>query len=226
MHEFLNIILCAVIIILGGLCVKIWSSLDKFFEEKAKNYATKQDITEITKMTETVQAKFQKILGKFDADLKFKYQFYENQYSKVYSKLYQKICESEAIRFTEVYLKDQCLEFKEVPIVDYAKDDTVEDNCAVYDSIKSEITKLIFEQHMYVSPELMKLVCAFDIMEKCGSSVSIEDKIQEMERTLWVNIVKTILKDYSWVRQQLHLQDSKDQIELLERGEFISFIQT
>lgn len=222
MPEFLDKISYAIILVLLGLCGKIWSSSDKFFEEKAKNYATKQDIIEITKMTETVQSEFHKVLGRFDADLKFKYQFYENQYSKLYSKLYQKICESEAIRFTEVHLRNQRMDFEEIPIAYYDQDDTGNNN-AGNKSIKLEIKNLILEQYMYASPELMKLICTYDTLEMFESSATIEDKLLEMERAFWVNIVETILNDYYWLRQQLHFEDSKEQLELLKRGGFISY---
>lgn len=73
------------IVVMAAIVNKLWSSLDTYFEKKAENLATKQDVTEITLKTEQVQADFHKILGRFDADLRFKYEFYEKQYSELYA---------------------------------------------------------------------------------------------------------------------------------------------
>jgi len=60
------------------LLQKITNAFGTYFEKKAENFATKQDVAEMRTKTEEVQAEFHRINERFDADLKFKYQFFED----------------------------------------------------------------------------------------------------------------------------------------------------
>lgn len=81
-----------------GTVAKITNAFGTYFEKKAENFATKQDVAEMRTKTEEVQAEFHRINERFDADLKFKYQFFEDQYKKLYGGLFEKVCKSEALR--------------------------------------------------------------------------------------------------------------------------------
>lgn len=80
------------------LLKKITNAFGTYFEKKAENFATKQDVAEMRTKAEEVQAEFHRINERFDADLKFKYQFFEDQYKKLYGGLFEKVCKSEALR--------------------------------------------------------------------------------------------------------------------------------
>ena len=66
-----------------------------YLNEKAKNLATKQDIEEITRKTESIQKEFKESFEIFSSDVEFKYDFYFKQYSILYSHLYSIITQSE-----------------------------------------------------------------------------------------------------------------------------------
>ena len=229
MINIFDIISYTAILSICGLIAKMWSSLDKYFEKKAENLATRQDIVKITEKTETVQAEFHKILGKFDADLKFKYQFYESQYKELYSELYQNICKSEALRYTLVNLSKEHMDFNNIPIVEYVPENNKTENQTNNNSIIEEIISLVKKNHSYASPELIKLVYTFKNVEDYEKSPNtkdnefpdIKDKIVQIKCTLKANIIKTILKDYYWLRQQLNLQESIDETDKLQNGKFI-----
>lgn len=212
------------IFILFYLGQKLWLSLDKYFEKKAENMATKQDITEITRRTETVQAEFHKVLSKFDADLKFKYEFYEKQYTELYSELFYEICNSEALRYVLVNICGKHLEFANVPILKCTlgkkgHEDTlsIEEN-----SIEKKIINLVYQKHIYASPELLKLICTLDKVLSHKKNEKMQKSISQITCELKIKLVKTILKDYHWLRKQLMLQNSEDEIFKLETGTFIS----
>lgn len=70
-----------------------------YLNEKSKNLATKQDIEEITRKTESVQKEFKESFEVFSSDIEFKYEFYFEQYSRLYSRLYPIVIQSEYLRY-------------------------------------------------------------------------------------------------------------------------------
>ena len=201
MSDIFIMLLYVIVGVIIRILAKARKALDKYIEKKAEGLATKQDISEITVKTEEVRAEFHKILEKFDADLKFKYQFYEEQYKELYSELYQKICRSEALRFILNSLEGTHLDSNDIPIVEYESENDV---------INQEMIKLIQEKHIYASPELLGLACKMERIEDYTDSVDTEDKAKELECELKRNMVKVIIKDYRWLRQQLQLQKESD----------------
>lgn len=114
------ILLCQVIIFLvAGLLLKNY--LPSYIEEKAKNLATKEDIQDITRMTEAVQEKFKQNFEMFSSDVRFKYEFYYKQYSELYSKLYAIIMQSEYVRHYIKLTQDQDISFNEAPFLEISK---------------------------------------------------------------------------------------------------------
>ncbi len=201
MNDIFIMLLYVIVGVIIAVLAKAWKSLDIYFEKKAEGLATKQDISEITVKTEEVQAEFHKILERFDADLKFKYQFYEEQYKELYSELFQKICRSEALRFILDSLEGTHLDSNNIPIVEYESEN---------DEVNQEMIKLIQEKHIYASPGLLGLACKMERIEDYTDSVDTEDKAKELECELKRNMVKVIIKDYRWLRQQLQLQKESD----------------
>ena len=66
-------ILIIVAIFLGGLFTKHY--LPTYMEKKGENLATKEDVKEITKLTEQVQKEFNEAFELFSSDVKFKYEY-------------------------------------------------------------------------------------------------------------------------------------------------------
>ena len=79
-------ILIIAIIFIGGLFTKHY--LPTYMDKKGENLATKEDVEEITKLTEQVQKEFNEAFELFSSDVKFKYEYNYKQYSELYCKLY------------------------------------------------------------------------------------------------------------------------------------------
>jgi len=71
MNYWIFLITNAIFFFLLGLFLKNY--FPKYMEEKGKNLATKEDIGQITKITEEVQKDFKESFEQFSSDLKFKY---------------------------------------------------------------------------------------------------------------------------------------------------------
>lgn len=210
------------IVVMFGIVNKLWSSLDTYFEKKAENLATKQDVTEITLKTEQVQADFHKILGRFDADLRFKYEFYEKQYSELYSSLFCMVCESESLRYVLTRLSDEQIVFCEIPIVEYEIYNDGRESQEIEASICGKMLNLISDKYVYASPSLIKLAYALINTEKFETTVESAERRRIFELHLKKEIVRIILKDYYWLREQLHLQENIDESGKVETGNFAS----
>ena len=66
-------ILIIAIIFIGGLFTKHY--LPTYMDKKGENLATKEDVEEITKLTEQVQKEFNEAFELFSSDVKFKYEY-------------------------------------------------------------------------------------------------------------------------------------------------------
>lgn len=218
--NFFDVLLYIAIVVIAGIIKKMWSSLDTYFEKRAENLATKQDVAEITIKTEQVQADFHKILGKFDADLKFKYEFYENQYIQLYSPLFCIVCESESLRYILTSLSEEHMVFSEYPIVEYEAEDGEKESQETEKTICVKLLNLIFDKYMYASPSLIKLASALVNIGKYQTNVNSEEQKKLLEYQLKAEVIKTVLKDYYWLRGQLHLQESEDESGKIEIGSF------
>ena len=87
--EIVRIILDSILILgIIGFVLFMKFSFPSYMKEKGKNLATKEDIQEITRMTESVQKEFREGFEEFSSDLNFKYEFYYKRYSELYCKLY------------------------------------------------------------------------------------------------------------------------------------------
>lgn len=210
--QFLLSVLGTVVIILIMLGKKVWSAVDTYFETKATNYATKQDIKEITKQTEEVQSVFKKDIEKFNADLQFKYKLYEDQYTNLYAELYHLICQSEALRYS-LTKQNMPGSFKEVPIVEIAD----EKSC-----ITQKILSLVKQNKAKASPKLVKIVNLIGVLEhiRCSHGSTEDDAKFEIE--LKISLVKIILEDYHWLRMQLQLPCCDGKIESLDTDSFFT----
>ena len=215
--KFLILLLYLMIIIAGLIIKKIWDSSNSYFNEKAKNYATKQDIEEITRKTESVQIEFKQKLEEFEADLSFKYNFYEKQYTLLYSNLYRMISYSNSIIYFGLNIeKDN--EYKNVPIAEFNLDneEEYENRAAIICSDSNEsnehtsitnILELVENNVMYASPQLIDICMALCYLRK-RDDLSNNDMYNESVIKLRKKLVEVIVKDYNWLRNQLRLSDN------------------
>ncbi|MGI6175659.1 MAG: hypothetical protein ACOYJC_05790 [Christensenellales bacterium] len=104
---------------LGSLWIKNY--LHSYMNKKDENLATKEDIQEITRLTEEVRYEFTRGFEEFSKDKEFKYRYYYDQLRELYSKLYSIIAQSEYTRrFFKLY-DGTDLTFEEVPFVEIHK---------------------------------------------------------------------------------------------------------
>lgn len=199
-----------IIAFFGGI---LWKYVDAYLQKKANNYATKQDIENITTKTKSIQTEFQKNLEKFSTDLQFKYKIYENQYINLYSKLYHCVCESEAKRYVYEQTKEEKIDFENVPIPAYKNENGV----LVY-----KIVKLVDENIDSVSPDLLKIVCVLKIVKENLTKEDNNCKILELKKSAEKELIKIIVNDYCWLRKQLHILYDDKEVEKLNTGRFIA----
>ncbi len=75
-------VLIALLTFLVGLITKNY--LPSYMDKKGENLATKEDIAEITKLTEQAQKEFKEEFERFSHDLNFKYDYFHHQYETLY----------------------------------------------------------------------------------------------------------------------------------------------
>ena len=114
------------------------------------------------------------------------------------------------------------LPFEEIPIVEYEIDSNREKNPQIETTICEKMSKLISDKYVYASPALIKLIITLARVEKYQTTVKNKEQKKVLELQLKAEIIRTILKDYYWLRQQLQLKESENESEKIETGEFIS----
>lgn len=203
--EIIELILTIAVFIVIMIVKKSIGSVDTYFNEKAKNLATKQDIKNITEITEKVQHEYKKQLDLFEADIEFKYKFHEEQYTNLYSVLYSYISESEAIKQLNRELNIDS-HFENLPIAEF-QDDEEESNF-------TKMLILIKEKKQYASPSLIDLVNAIEMLEgKTQFFQNDTSKFENLSVKIKTLIVQTILEDYNWLRKELQLPKKKNVLQ-------------
>lgn len=111
----LHVFIAAVAVIAGWFLNNYFPS---YMSKKGENLATKEDVQEITALTEEVQKEFKESFELFTADLKFRNDFIYRQYSGLYCKLYAIVVQSEYVRkYIEVTTGDVNT-FDDVPFIE------------------------------------------------------------------------------------------------------------
>lgn len=199
---FTKIISCVIVVLLSILTwflKKIDAASNSFFEKKAENLATKQDIAEITRKTEEVQSEFKRGFSVFEQDLEYQHQLYENQYNKVYSKLFYLICQSEGLRFVEKQLNNDLeLDFKTCPIVELQSQE----------SIMKKIIDLIDSNIEYVTPGLIRLCVVYRVVDHYKKDANNASSINHLLLEAKKEIVKKTIIDYVDLRNKLKLENN------------------
>lgn len=203
----MDVLLFGLFAVSNILIRKCWKAMDIFLNEKAKNIATKQDIAVITQRTEAVKEEFKESFERFHEDLQFKYSLYEKQYKELYVKLYFYVCKSEANREVACLDNDIDISFEHLPIIEYSFGNDVAE-----EKLHKQMIELIEEQCIYASPQLLKIVSRYQVLEKTQMTGIDEQFIQEQKRKLKILLVQNIVNDFQWLRKELFLpyQDEGD----------------
>lgn len=223
-----------VIILFGGLFVKYY--LPGYMKTKAENLATKEDVAEITKLTEQVQKEFGEAFELFSSDIKFKYEYVYKQYSELYCKLYAMVVQSEYVRRYIQLCGGLVYSFDDVPFFEISSihrvvqtgeydekggtiNQTVEDiETQISQFNKKEICDYIIENGELASQGLLKLAVSYrfaynnysgNFKYKYSSTQKVAD---DEEFRMIRDIVITIVKEYNEMRKLLKL--SYDEREL------------
>ncbi len=102
--------------------------------------------------------------------------------------------------------------FREVPIVEIANEES---------SITQKILALVDQNRAKANPELIKIVNLLGVLQRIRCSQGSTDVDAKFEIELKINLVKTILKDYRWLRIQLQLPCCDKEIEHLDTDSFL-----
>lgn len=221
MADFWNIVyyIFNIVFIIAVILLCKWlSSAKTFFDEKAKNLATKQDIKAITRKTEEVKSEFFLLNESHLADMRFKYEFQEKQYRELYVPLYNYVCQSESKRAIMQLLGEGSLKFEQVPIIEYESTNALDQP---YNSVLNEILVLISVNRAYASPELLKIHSLFDALQVRKSTTIPNNSISDIEIKLKNHLIKSIVKDFNQLREALKLPYVSDEYLLLESDRFI-----
>ena len=210
-------VICDLTVLIGVYYIfKIKEYSDSFFNEKAKNLATRQDIGEITRKTEEVKTEFKELQDLFQADLKFKYDFMEKQYRELYVDTYYLICQSEARRRV-LNIMEKNYNFDEVPFIEYHQ--------AVETTEATEWEQILttIEIHkVYASPRVLKQYALLKTIKSQGLK-KYSEKIKEVEVMAEKKLIEAILMDFQELCIQLKLVsgDSNDEVDLIRAGKFM-----
>lgn len=205
-----------------------------YLNEKAKNLATKQDIEEITRKTESIQKEFKESFEIFSSDIEFKYEFYFEQYSRLYSRLYPIVIQSEYLRYFIKISEKKDYPFDDYPFLELVKKTTIanysfKSDVKVESSSKTEIIdtpltefnkenlcNYILENAAYADQSLLKLAVEYRFAhehygnDKAPSNTN--DTANDEELRLIREIVCHIVKKYNFLRKELNM--SYDENEL------------
>ncbi len=194
--EAIQFVLITIIFVTGNFFKKAWKSSDAFFEEKAKNYATKQDIQDITTKTEQIQNKFKEELVCFEKDLQFKYNLYEKQYTELYADLYLLLSKSNAIKNLFNAIDDE-IDLTEVSIVEYQGESE--------SSILVEMLELIERKKEYATPLLVEVSSNLVALKNQYDTGLLDENYNNIQNDLKKKLSKIIVQDYNSLRKHLQL---------------------
>lgn len=231
-QELLVNIGCFVVIelIIGCLVVA-------YFKRKGENLATKQDVQEITRLTEEVQKEFKEGFEVFSSDVHFKYEFYFKQYSELYSTLYGIVMQSEYVRkFVEMQSGEKH-PFEEAPFVQVSKTEktkmqlnltkgrikparveTQHIATPVSDYNKKYLCDCIIEKAEYATQDLLKLAVSYRFVD-CyfGNPEEIYPEVEVLAREQEVHLIKEIVqcvvRDYNFLRKELKIDYSDEELQ-------------
>lgn len=225
--DILGIVLNAanlLVIILGGFYLKNY--LNSYFDKKGENLATKEDIQEITRLTESVQNEFRREFEDYSKDRSFKYHFYYDQFRELYTKLYCIIAQSEYLRhFFKLYNGSEW-NFEDTPFIELhsqrntqsikssegkttVSNETTQIANGITEFNKKAISDMVIENGEFASQHLLKLAIAYRFVHQnyagTDRTSDIVETANEEEFVLIKEIVHCIVKEYNFLRKELKL---------------------
>lgn len=233
------IIVLEILIILGigALTLFIKNFFPSYMDEKGKNLATKEDIAEITRRTETVQAEFKEEFEKFTSDLHFKYDFYYKQYTELYCKLYAIVIQSEYVRYFIGLSGERKISFEDAPFLEISPthrtkqtikleegkplqvSQTTEDiETPILQFNKNMLCEYIIDKGDLATQELLKAAVSYRFAHSnySGNSnvknSSCEEEANEEEFRLIGEMVRCIVRDYNALRKELRMEYSESEL--------------
>ena len=202
-----------------------------YLEKKAENLATKEDIQEITRLTEETQQTFKKEFERFNTDLHFKYDFYSKQLTELYSYLYSIIVQSEYLRTYLSAFKGLSISFDDNPFLQVSP---IHETTTITELNKGErpkvtrqtadiqtpLSKFNFDelvafviQHGEIAEqELLKYSISYRFISTLPEYSQREDLGEEGSR-LQIAIIKSIVKTYNKLRKELNMPYEKDELD-------------
>lgn len=236
--EWIQIIIDVLIIIaifLFGLFVKNY--LPSYMSEKGKNLATKEDIQEITQKTEEVQQEFREKFELFSSDVRFKYNFYNRQYSELYCKLYAIIIQSEYVRHFIQLQEGILYSFDEEPFIEISPTYRVSQNFEIRKNEPAKFTQkeekiitpisqfnkqqlcdYIIENGNLASQKLLKIAVSYRFAaDRCPKNYEAQDETNiklaiEEETRLIHEMVCCIVSEYNYYRKELKMDYNEDEL--------------
>lgn len=218
------IILLCIFICTTILYFLIKKLLPSYFDKKGENLATKEDIAEITKLQEEVQAQFHKEFEEFSSDIHFKYDFYYHQYTGLYTKLYSIICQSEYIRRFLKLLNGLNLTVEEAPFVEifkrraqgtislnqtrtYRAEEKITDDITQF--CKKEMCDFIIQHGDLATQNLLKLAVAYRFAyDNYSGNTSNGDarEVADAEEFILIReMVQSVIREYNFLRKELKM---------------------
>lgn len=234
------ILIFEIIIAIGIFYIGLFTKnyLPSYMNKKGENLATKEDVEEITRKTEEVQREFKEKYELFSFDVKFKYDFFNKQYSELYCKLYAIIIQSEYVRKFVKLNNGKKITFDDTPFLEISpihretvtiktsRDNSpsftnkIEDiETPISQFNKMELCDYIIEKGALASQKLLKLAVsyrfAYDHYSGNGNSGSSDAKktADEEEFRMIKDIVMTVVRDYNQLRKELKLEYNEDEIK-------------
>ena len=228
MLEWYWALLIALLTFLVGLFTK--NFLPSYMDEKGKNLATKEDIQEITDLTERVQKEFKEEFERFSHDIQFKYDYYFHQYEVLYSYLYAIVVQSEYVRKTIVTTdKGTPLSFEEYPFLTISKTHQTNQKLERKKGVPARFTQTteeietpisefnfdsliatVIDNGKYADQELLKKSVAYRFIDSIGKG---DSQYEDEGLQLQADIVMHIVKYYNTLRNELKMDFSQEEIE-------------
>lgn len=216
MYISLSTILISIITFIIGLLFKNY--LPKYIEEKAKNLATKEDLKEITEITENTLKPYKEDFEKFRNDLSFKYDYNYNKYAELYAELYSIIIQSE---YARTILPNK-IPFEEEPFITFAPIKREKTTFTMggrvtktTEEIKTPLSEfnsglfieMIIESGKFASQDVIKLAISYRAEKHLNG-----DDTEKATRLL-SDLIKLIVKEYNQIRDELKLNCNKNELK-------------
>lgn len=208
------------------LALYIKNYLPSYFGKKGENLATKEDIEEITRLTEEVQNIFKREFEEYKKDRSFKYEYFYEQFSNLYTVLYSIIIQSEYVRDFIKLIDGTSWDFDTVPFIELHKEkysqntringkdkvvmaETTITTDGVTEFNKKAIADIIVENGKFASQRLLKLAVAYRFVHQNYGQMYKENELVEIandqEIVLIKEIVLCIVQEYNLLRKELKL---------------------